>query len=813
LETKPQTLGKILLSALLSAYLALSCGLLEGPVPLSFADALQSPSSRAAQSVGVVGSTLASVSAWFAGPWLRWGLVLLPWFWVPLERRSKGKNPPRSWPRWVAAATWALALAGMLGHPALAQIGAPVRAGGALGGWIYAVTSAPTGTVGSFLILAGIWAFLTVRALPPIRLELPWWDRFWGWLGGSWSRGPAQVVAAVRRMSAATGRLTADAWDRLRDRFDGEDLPLSEPEPGWEAENPRTDPRPEPMTYEPSVMSRPHDGFEPLDDGQASEASPEEELNVVTPPSMAKPPPTMPQRPSLPHVGGEDPEFHLSRDPAELLVEESVPRSKQRRRRREPFPLPGADILQSVEKEERGFSREVLQMNARLLLETLSSFGIEGRINEVRPGPVVTTFEFEPGPGVKVNQITSRADDLALAMRAIRIRIVAPIPGKAAVGIEVPNPFPQMVTLKDVVGPLMADSAVTPLTIGLGKDTEGNFVAADISDMPHLLVAGATGSGKSVCLNGLICSLLLRNGPDRLRMLMIDPKMLELSVYNGIPHLLHPVITDHKEALKALKYMVAEMSARYSALAKHGVRNLLDFNEKVKAGKIKDATGHRVDETMPYIVVIVDELADLMMLLGSELETPIARLAQMARAVGIHLVLATQRPSVNVITGVIKANFPSRIGFRVISKVDSRTILDVMGAEQLLGKGDSLFMMAGMTQPTRVHGAFLSMEECEAISDYWREFTEEESRLELAASADGTGGLDLGEDDLLDDAKRIVVLAQSGSTSMLQRKLRVGYTRAARLMDMLEESGVVGPFEGSKAREVLVRPDELEAEG
>jgi S-DNA-T family DNA segregation ATPase FtsK/SpoIIIE len=472
--------------------------------------------------------------------------------------------------------------------------------------------------------------------------------------------------------------------------------------------------------------------------------------------------------------------------------------------------LPSLDLLDDVTKENRGFSADVLQMKARLLLETLANYGIEGRINEIRPGPVVTTFEFEPAAGVKVSSITSRQDDLALAMKAIRIRIEAPIPGKAAVGIEIPNPFPQMVTLKEVIS-TMDEEGASPLSIVLGKDTEGMPHVTDIREMPHLLVAGATGSGKSVCINAIICNLLLRNGPDALRMLMIDPKMLELSVYNGIPHLLHPVITEPREALKAVKWAVAEMSVRYHKLAKHGVRNIIDYNARVKEGRVKDEAGEKVLEGMPYFVLIVDELADLMMQLGQDLETPIARLAQMARAVGIHLVLATQRPSVNVITGVIKANFPSRIAFRVMSKVDSRTILDSMGADSLLGKGDMLFLLAGSPQPVRVHGAFITIEECERIVAHWQQYTEEDAELEFDAAM-GSGGIDLGEDDLLFEAKKLVVLSQSGSTSMLQRRLRVGYTRAARLMDMLEAGGIVGPFEGSKAREVLVAREEFEAE-
>jgi S-DNA-T family DNA segregation ATPase FtsK/SpoIIIE len=383
----------------------------------------------------------------------------------------------------------------------------------------------------------------------------------------------------------------------------------------------------------------------------------------------------------------------------------------------------------------------------------------------------------------------------------------APIPGKAAVGIEIPNPQPQLVRLRDVLSQVRPDS-LSPLTVVLGKDVVGHPVLIDIGQLPHLLVAGSTGSGKSVCLNSMVCNLLLRNAPAQMRLVLIDPKMLEMTVYNGIPHLLLPVVTDPKEALRALKWMVAQMELRYRKLARAGVRNIDAYNQKVAEAEVRGQDGEPITEPMPYYLTIVDELADLMVQLGQEIELPITRLAQKARAVGIHLILATQRPSVDVLTGVIKANIPCRIAFRVIQRNDSRTILDMNGAEQLLGHGDMLYLQPGRAQPVRVHGAFIDVDECEAIVAHWQRYAD---RAEMISLDEGTGGEGsyTGEDELFEDAKRIVVLHQSGSTSLLQRRLRVGYTRAGRLIDMLEEAGVVGAYTGSKAREVLLKPEDL----
>jgi len=469
--------------------------------------------------------------------------------------------------------------------------------------------------------------------------------------------------------------------------------------------------------------------------------------------------------------------------------------------------LPGLELLTPAGPEGQPVAATELDAAADLLESTLRSFGVEGEVKDVRPGPVVTTYEYQPGPGIRVNQIVQRTDDLALAMRARSIRMEAPIPGKAAVGIEIPNPTARMVRLREVLE-LTAGQPREPLSVILGKDVVGRPIGIDLASLPHLLVAGSTGSGKSVCLNALICNLLLRNDPSRLRLVLVDPKMLEMSVYNGIPHLLLPVVTDPREALKAMQWLVAQMELRYRQLAKFSVRNIKQYNDKVERGEVSDAQGQKITEPMPYFLAIVDELADLMLQLGNDFEGPITRLAQKARAVGIHLVLATQRPSVDVLTGVIKANIPCRIAFRVIQKNDSRTILDMNGAEQLLGHGDMLYLQPGRALPVRVHGAFIDIDECDAVAAHWRQYagTTEEISLVEESGADGEY---TGEDEYYEDAKRIVVLHQSGSTSLLQRRLRIGYTRAGRLMDMLEEAGVVGPFTGSKAREVLIKPEDL----
>ena len=467
--------------------------------------------------------------------------------------------------------------------------------------------------------------------------------------------------------------------------------------------------------------------------------------------------------------------------------------------------LPSLDLLDRHEAKQVVIEESELLELSRVLERTLADFGVAGKVSEVHPGPVITLFEYEPAPGIKVNQILNRQDDLALALRAQRIRIVAPIPGKAAVGIEIPNRVKALVSLREIVAASPFRDTKDALPFALGKDVAGTPFTASLEKMPHVLIAGATGSGKSVCINALIMSLLLKRTPSELRFIFIDPKMLELTPYNGIPHLRMPVVTEPKKAAQALRYCVKEMERRYQVLAKHGARNIEAYN---RIG-LDPATNE--DAKIPYLVVVVDELADLMALLPAEIEEPIGRLAQMARAVGIHLILATQRPSVDVITGVIKANFPSRIAFQVASRTDSRVILDMNGAESLLGHGDSLYLPAGKPEPYRIHGSYVSSEEIERVVTFLKTQgqpeTKDESLLEQTAALDQTDG---SEDDLYEEAMRLVVLHQQASTSMLQRRLKVGYSRAARLLDLLQERGIVGPSEGAKGREVLVTEHDLE---
>jgi S-DNA-T family DNA segregation ATPase FtsK/SpoIIIE len=476
--------------------------------------------------------------------------------------------------------------------------------------------------------------------------------------------------------------------------------------------------------------------------------------------------------------------------------------------------FPSLSLLDMPLQIEDIVTTEDLTVEANLLTSKLADFDVQGHVTEIHPGPVVTTFEFEPAPGIKVSQIVSREDDLAMALRAQRIRILAPIPGKAAVGVEIPNRRRRMVYLREVLSSAQYESSTAALKIPLGVDVVGQPFVADLTKMPHLLVAGATGSGKSVCLNAIITGLLFQHDPSTLRFVMVDPKMLELSAYNGIPHLVLPVMTDAKKASRALRWAVGEMEKRYKLMATCGARNIAAYN--VAAGLVASTFDERREKEVPperlsYVVVVVDELADLMLTAPQEIEEPVARLAQMARAVGIHLLLATQRPSVDVITGVIKANFPSRMAFQVASKTDSRTVLDANGAENLLGNGDMLFMPAGRPEPYRIHGAYVSEEDTARVVEFWKAKAVPGTPVPLATDAsaveeeeDEEGAAATFDDELIREAARLVVTHQQGSTSLLQRRLKVGYSRAGRLMDQLEQLGVVGPFQGSKAREVLV---------
>lgn len=480
----------------------------------------------------------------------------------------------------------------------------------------------------------------------------------------------------------------------------------------------------------------------------------------------------------------------------------------------------------------------------RRLVTTLETFRVGAQITNKTVGPVVTRFELEPGRGVKVGRVSSLADDLALAMRAQSLRIVAPIPGKAAIGIEVPNPTARLVHVRDLIDSDEFRRAARVLPVVLGRNIEGEEVVDDLAKMPHLLIAGATGSGKSVCINAIITSLIYAHGPDKLKLLMIDPKMVELSMYSALPHLGLPVVTSHHKAANVLKWSVWEMERRYRLLHANHARNISDFNKKVEtkaplkgpretlatqAGIQKELPfdGQYTDGVLPYIVLVVDELADLMLTVQGEIETPLAVLAQKARAIGIHLILATQRPSVNVITGLIKANFPCRIAFRVSAKVDSRTILDQNGAETLLGNGDMLFLPPGKSEAVRVQGAFISTDETERLMEWYKQHTPAAAAAAPGASIDeqvaalekaekegeggGGSGDEAGErDPLFRQAAEVCIQNQLGSTSLLQRRMSIGYGRAARIIDQLELAGILGPANGSKPRDVLIGLEELD---
>ena len=478
---------------------------------------------------------------------------------------------------------------------------------------------------------------------------------------------------------------------------------------------------------------------------------------------------------------------------------------------RKHYKIPSTQLLDEVPASHSDVSEETLLENAKLLENALGNFDVACQVVKVSPGPVVTRYEVEPAPGVKVNRIASLSDDLARVMSAKGIRIQAPVPGKSVVGVEIANQERETVYLREILEDKVFSRSDSKLVMGLGKTISGEPCAADLTKMPHLLVAGATGSGKSVCLNSLICSILFKATPDEVRFIMVDPKVVELMMYNDIPHLLVPVITEPKKAAEALKWTVAEMEARYQKLAELGVRNLPDYNAKLARVQAEaEEDGVEPAKPLAYIVVVIDEFADLMLTASADVETSLMSLAQKSRAVGIHIILATQRPSVNVITGVIKANFPSRIAFQVASKTDSRTILDFNGAERLLGMGDMLFLPSGQGEPIRVHGAFISGEETERLVEALKESQYEAEEVAVFSAQPDINAVSEARDDLFDDAVRLVAEHRQASTSFLQRRLKVGYSRAGRLMDELEAAGIVGPIVGAKPREILVESAEEE---
>ena len=464
-----------------------------------------------------------------------------------------------------------------------------------------------------------------------------------------------------------------------------------------------------------------------------------------------------------------------------------------------PYELPSPDILSSPPPVEEREIKENLEGNSHILEDTLKDFGVEAKVVKVSKGPVITRYELQPARGVTISKITNLSDNIALALKAISVRVVAPIPGKGTVGVEVPNSKSTFVYLKELLESREFKTLPSKLKLALGKDISGTPIITDLDDMPHLLIAGATGSGKTVCVNSIITTLMFNASPEELRFLMVDPKRVELAAFNGIPHLLVPVVTEPKKVSHALNWAVNEMERRFEIFAQMGVKNIAGYKKKAKAESLAP---------LPYIVLIIDELADLMLVAQQEVENMITRLAQLSRAVGIHMIIATQRPSVDVITGVIKANFPARISFKVASKVDSRTVIDLNGAEKLLGSGDLLFIEPGNPKPVRAQGALVSDEDIDKVTIFAKSQRKPNFEEDILKSEDKPQYKKFEKDEIYEEAVKLVLQTRQASVSMLQRRLGVGYTRAARLIDMMEDEGIVGPYRGSKPRDILVEVEE-----
>ncbi|MGY1738772.1 DNA translocase FtsK [Geodermatophilus sp. SYSU D00684] len=718
--------------------------------------------------IGPVGAGLADGVRWIVGSLL----VVLPalLFLVALRLLRRAPRPEargRLAIGWVCATLAVLGIASVVGTPADPMGGEP--GSGGLVGW--AVGTPLTAGLGAVVavVLLSLLAVFAVLVLTGTPLH--------------------QVPERLREL---VGRGGDEEWDE--DGYDEE----------WAEEEPEAPVKPRRSKRAALAEVLDEDAPDLTATGPIDHVPTADVREAVRHEPAPEPAPAAPRRPAVVDRTAPPEDLPPVEEPQQLVIE----------------PVEGDYVLPSITSLRPGTPPRARSQANDAAIEAitgvLEQFNVDAAVTSFTRGPTVTRYEIELGPAVKVEKITALTKNLAYAVANDNIRILAPIPGKSAVGVEVPNTDRETVSLGDVMRSTVAKQDPHPMLVGLGKDIEGGFVCANLAKMPHLLVAGATGSGKSSCVNSVLVSLLLRATPDQLRMILVDPKMVELTPYDGIPHLITPIITDPKKAATALAWLVEEMEQRYQDMRASGVRHIDDFNRKVERGEIVAPPGsERVYRPYPYILAIVDELADLMMVAPRDVEESIVRITQKARAAGIHLLLATQRPSVDVVTGLIKANVPSRLAFSTSSLTDSRVILDQPGAEKLIGMGDALFLPIGAGKPIRVQGAYVSDAEIEAVVEFTKRQAEPEYREEVFSAAQGEKkevDEDIGGDlDLLCQAVELVVTSQFGSTSMLQRKLRVGFAKAGRLMDLMETRGVVGPSEGSKARDVLVKPDELES--
>ena len=740
---------------------------------------------KAQQTGNLLGLLGALLSNWLINGTIGYSVLVLPilgfvWSFTLLRRKSIHKV--------LVATNYVVALAILFaGLNGLLRLTSPepiliMEWSGAVGDFIASVLSKLIGMAGAFILLIGMFFSIAVL-LFDLDLQLTY-ERVkqWAVVGGAWGMARLRELGAALSKGMKSMQSTSAAAINVR--------------------RPEESERPAALGSRPSVIRTPP---------AASPIS-----APVRPP--AKEPDLMVQEGLKVQTG----ESELLLDIKEAVKEEEADFDRHRKDAEDvqeeiDFVPPSVDLLDPVRGSEQVDEQE-LKANAELLRSKLADFGVEIESVSVTPGPVVTLYELVPATGVKISRIESLEDDIALAMKAKGIRIIAPIPGKGTVGVEIPNQHPSLVTIRSVINSTRFRDSKAALPLALGKTISGEVFVDDLARMPHLLIAGATGSGKSVGINTILVNLIYKLHPSDVKFVIIDPKKIELSLFRRLKHhylgvspdIQEDIITTPQNAVLVLKSVELEMEKRYDRLAHAGVRNIADYNDKVRAGRLHDTDTFK-HRKIPYIVVVIDELADLMITAAREVEEPIARLAQLARAVGIHLVLATQRPSVDVITGVIKANFPARIAYQVATKIDSRTILDMNGAEQLLGNGDMLYFPPGSSKPIRIQNAFISSDEVEAITGHIERQKGYSQPMTLPSAFEkkrnAGGSADGSRDELFEEAAKIIVRHQQGSVSLLQRRLKVGYSRAARLVDELEAAGIVGPFDGSKAREVLIESE------